>query len=299
MSLRCGECGYDKNTPDYTFCGRCGSALRRSTSRVPRPASAARADTLLSGPSFLGLGGPSTGMNDSQVEEPASEPGPWRARMVLLLLLVAGLIFLLRHEGNSWRGLWDSRHDSETSTGSIPSSNRSAANNSPVNNPSAATMPGPGNGSVLRVAPPTSAVPPAADRRPEASVSTSPEPAEKLQPSQARPQRLPPIAVSTKQDELVAEGEKYLYGNGVLQNCDRARTNLFVAAGQSNTEAQAALGTMFATGHCVARDLPAAYRWFARAERKQPNNPRIEGDLRLLWKEMTPEEQNTAVRSTR
>jgi TPR repeat protein len=98
---------------------------------------------------------------------------------------------------------------------------------------------------------------------------------------------------------LVAEGEKYLYGKGVPQNCDQARTNLFVAAGQSNAEAQAALGTMFATGHCVARDLPAAFRWFARAERKQPNNPRIEGDLRLLWKEMTSEEQNAAARSLR
>jgi len=197
MPMCCAECGYDRNAADYTFCGRCGSALQRSALRVPRPASAAQADTFLNGPSFLGLAGPSTVVNDSQVEEPAPLPNPWRARLALMLLLVAGLIFLLRHEGNSWRGLWDSRHESETSIGTIPSSNHSTVNSSSVKNPSAETLPGPGNGSVPTVAPLASAVPPAADRKLEASAPAPTEPAQTLQPTQARPRQPEPSAVST------------------------------------------------------------------------------------------------------
>jgi hypothetical protein len=307
MALRCAECGYDKNAADYTFCGRCGATLHRSTSRVPRPASVAGADTLLSGPSFLGLAGPSTGADDSRVKESAPEPGPWRARLALMSLLATGLIFLLRHEGNSWRGLWDRRHELESSTGPIPSSNSSTETSAPVKNQNAdvaqpPSLPAHGSGSVPGLAPPASTMSLDADNRKPDSAAPMPEPVEKPQQVSVRPpfhrEQLRGSVVNTKQDELVTEGERYLYGNGVPQNCDRARTNLFVAAGQSNAEAQAALGAMFATGHCVVRDLPAAYRWFARAERKQSHNPRIEGDLRLLWKEMTLEEQNTAVRST-
>ena len=51
---------------------------------------------------------------------------------------------------------------------------------------------------------------------------------------------------------------------------------------------------MYATGHCVGRDLPAAYRWFARALREDPQNSRISADLQVLWRQMTPEEKQLA-----
>ncbi len=38
-----------------------------------------------------------------------------------------------------------------------------------------------------------------------------------------------------------------------------------IGARQSNPKAQTLLGAMYATGHCVGRDLPNAYRWFAKA----------------------------------
>jgi TPR repeat protein len=97
--------------------------------------------------------------------------------------------------------------------------------------------------------------------------------------------------LETGDDSLVTEGEKYLYGNGVPENCARARKDLLAAAEHSNARAQSVLGTMYATGHCATRDLPVAYRWFARALHKDPSNTRIEQDLEILWRQMSPTER--------
>jgi TPR repeat protein len=106
-------------------------------------------------------------------------------------------------------------------------------------------------------------------------------------------------AAASRTDELEAQGEKYLYGNGVPENCARARTNLLAAAQHSNAQAQSVLGTMYATGHCATRDLPTAYRWFGRSLRQDPKNTRLEQDLRVLWNQMTPGERQLALRDVR
>jgi hypothetical protein len=93
-----------------------------------------------------------------------------------------------------------------------------------------------------------------------------------------------------------SQGKKYLYGDGLPANCDRAPKDLVAAAEHSSAKAQSALGTMYATGHCVIRDLPLAYRWFARAQRQNPRNRIIEEDMRVLWDQMSPEERNLAKR---
>lgn len=103
-------------------------------------------------------------------------------------------------------------------------------------------------------------------------------------------------ASASQADDLEAQGEKYLYGNGVRENCARARTNLLAAAQHSNAQAQSVLGTMYATGHCATRDLPTAYRWFGRSLRQDPKNTRLEQDLRVLWNQMTPAERQQALR---
>jgi cytoskeletal protein RodZ len=100
-------------------------------------------------------------------------------------------------------------------------------------------------------------------------------------------------------EDLEAEGEKYLYGNGVPENCTRARTSLLAAAQRSSAQAENVLGTMYATGHCATRDLPTAYRWFSRSLRKDASNTRIEQDLKVLWNQMTPEERQLALRDQR
>jgi hypothetical protein len=97
--------------------------------------------------------------------------------------------------------------------------------------------------------------------------------------------------------DLELAGERYLYGNGLPQNCARAESNLRTAATKGNTKAQTVLGTMYATGHCVGRDLPMAYRWFARALHQEPQNSRIATDLQVLWRQMTPQEKQLATAS--
>jgi hypothetical protein len=105
------------------------------------------------------------------------------------------------------------------------------------------------------------------------------------------------VSATAADDRLVVEGEKYLYGNGVRQSCERAQRDLFAAAQRSNPKAQSVLGAMYATGHCVNRDLPSAYRWFAKALRQEPGNDRVAQDLQVLWKQMTPAERQAASRS--
>jgi hypothetical protein len=97
-------------------------------------------------------------------------------------------------------------------------------------------------------------------------------------------------------DELEAEGERYLYGTGVYANCSRAQKDLQAAADQGSSKADSVLGTMYATGHCVNRDLPLAYRWFAMALQRDPGNTRLQGDLQVLWNQMSADERQIAMR---
>jgi hypothetical protein len=105
---------------------------------------------------------------------------------------------------------------------------------------------------------------------------------------------IPPVS---PEDKLVAEGERYLYGRGVRPDCALAQRDLLIGAQRSNTKAQTMLGAMYATGHCVNRDLPTAYRWFAKALHGDPGNSRVQRDLEVLWKQMTPEERQLAMKS--
>jgi len=107
------------------------------------------------------------------------------------------------------------------------------------------------------------------------------------------------VSASPEGDALEAQGERYLYGNGVPANCSLAQKSLLAAAEHSNSKAQSVLGTMYATGHCATRDLPLAYRWFARALRQDPSNLRIQDDLKVLWNQMSPDERQLALRAER
>jgi hypothetical protein len=111
------------------------------------------------------------------------------------------------------------------------------------------------------------------------------------------PKAQPAVPSISPDDQLVADGEKYLYGRGARANCDLAQRDLLIAARQSNPKAQTLLGAMYATGHCVNRDLPTAYRWFAQALHGDPGNFRVQRDLEVLWKQMTPEERQLAARN--
>jgi len=127
-------------------------------------------------------------------------------------------------------------------------------------------------------------------------------------PTEKRPAKQEPIATSAKAPSLPApaapdtgdadfhKGEAYLYGRGLPENCDAAVKSLKAASAKSNAKARSAFGTMYATGHCVQRDLPTSYLWFAMALRVDPNNQILEKDLNAIWNQMTPPERQAATR---
>jgi hypothetical protein len=140
-------------------------------------------------------------------------------------------------------------------------------------------------------APPPEAGEPAASAPSSSTASVTPV----RKPSIVKP--APTIPAVNPEDRLVDEGERYLYGRGVRPDCALAQRNLMIGARQSNPKAETLLGAMYATGHCVGRDLPTAYRWFAKALHGDPGNSRVQRDLEVLWKQMTPEERMLAMKS--
>jgi hypothetical protein len=116
--------------------------------------------------------------------------------------------------------------------------------------------------------------------------------------SSAKASKLPEPAAATKDsgDADFRKGEAYLYGRGAPKNCDEAVKYLKAAAAKSSSKARSAFGTMYATGHCVPRDLPTSYLWFAMALRVDPNNQIVEKDLSAIWNQMTPPERQLATR---
>jgi hypothetical protein len=96
----------------------------------------------------------------------------------------------------------------------------------------------------------------------------------------------------------VSEAQKYLYGRGAAQDCDRGLRLLRPAANQANPKAMIEMGALYSAGLCTPHDLPTAYRWFALALRKDPENTAVQVDLQKLWGEMTQPERQLAIKLT-
>jgi hypothetical protein len=102
-----------------------------------------------------------------------------------------------------------------------------------------------------------------------------------------------------KPEDSVTLGEKYLYGRGVAQDCTRGLHYVKPAADQSNQKAMITMGALYATGHCLSRDLPTAYRFFALALRKDPDNGALKQNAEMVWSQMTQSERQLAIRMTK
>jgi hypothetical protein len=307
MLIKCDKCGYE-NFPQHRFCGMCAAELtippKPGTVAVPaaQPAVSRVAD--LAPKPLKPFGRP---VQARMEPEPAAarnlsylledEPPPsHRGRYVrMLVLLVAGVA-----------AIWHWREDLRAAVGKISGSAPVAVSqtSSPVVDdqatgaaPVAPKDPAPQpDQTTPTAAPPQSDTGSAASvaQPANASDASANQPVVPIHsPKQARVAR---VSTPTPED-LEAEGEKYLYGNGVPENCGLARKSLLTAAGHSSAKAQNVLGTMYATGHCATRDLPTAYRWFGRALRQDPSNTRIEQDLKVLWNQMTPEEKQHTLRN--
>jgi hypothetical protein len=112
----------------------------------------------------------------------------------------------------------------------------------------------------------------------------------------AAPKARTPKPTPAKPLDATTEAEGYIYGRGVRQDCDRGLRMLKPAAEQSNPKAMIALGALYSSGTCTPRDLPTAYRWFALALHKQPDNQPLQDDLQKLWSQMTQPERQLAIK---
>jgi hypothetical protein len=134
-----------------------------------------------------------------------------------------------------------------------------------------------------------------ANATPEAaSTDSDTQPTQVEAPPAPKPRARKPTPA--KPVDSVMEAERYLYGNGAHQDCDRGLRLLKSAAEQSNPKAMISMGTLYSTGTCTPRDLPTAYRWFALALHKQPDNQTLQDDLQKLWSQMTQPERQLAIK---
>jgi len=130
-----------------------------------------------------------------------------------------------------------------------------------------------------------------------AATDTPPPPAQKPRKAAAEPQPKPPAGITpTRPADAVIEAQKYIYGRGVTQDCERGMRLLKPAAAQANPKAMIEMGALYSAGLCTPHDLPTAYRWFAMALRKDPDNQSVQADLQKLWGEMTQPERQLAIR---
>src|SRR6266566_1918877 len=331
MYVSCTHCGYD-NSPEYRFCGMCGASLAHPPAEtqpaprdVPHAGNGGGEKTPVHGPSFLGLSeDPKVEFHYLYEDEP---PRSHVGLVVFLLLMFTAAGYL----GWQWRhgGFpFNNRSAGSSSSGQSASPSEVApamtqSQETHIDKPMTGagevlpTTPGQNSGASANAGTPKEGAPAAAtenaaptEKTEKAEATPPPKVPEKPRdtkqastrtrvPNAKTPALQPAAAAISPDADLELSGERYLYGNGAPQNCARAESSLRTAATHGNSKAQTVLGTMYATGHCVGRDLPTAYRWFARALHQEPQNSRISADLQVLWRQMTPQEKQLATTSGR
>jgi len=264
-------------------------------------------------------------------DEPKSHKGMFVMLGLIALLLAGGLGYLRFRNGtlpNLLGGGKPAAHEAtgESSPGAAPtdSANGAVAGESQASNAATPASTTEGGSS----APTDASVPPAPDSKdltqvrpknpaestnapalaPAAATSPDPKPdaatpktevtAPKAEAEAPAAKPAPPPKPAPKPEDSVTLGEKYIYGRGVPQDCTRGLKTVKPAADQSNAKAMITMGALYATGHCVSRDLPTAYRFFAMALRKDPENAALKQNVEMVWSQMTQLERQQAIRLT-
>jgi zinc-ribbon domain len=297
------------------------------------PAPAAKPMPSISGPSLLGLDQSPSRSDDAKLPSMDSlrdrsfsgldsffepeEPKTGGRRVLLLLILLAALGAAGWWTYSNYVGATGARGRQTANANPTPNTTTTAPVSSLPSEPSSSTTPS-------STPPPVTAAPPSETPRPaatatapaptnnppepkpsqtvpsEAKKGATPTPVSRQKVAEAKPapspvaQPAPPA--EDNGDAAFRKGEAYLYGRGVPENCDEAIKYLKDASAQRNAKARSTFGTMYATGHCVPRDFPTSYSWFAQALRVDPNNQILEKDLTAVWNQMTPPERQMATR---
>lgn len=238
-------------------------------------------------------------------DDEGSSRGPWLLVFLIALALAGGLGYWHYRNGG-----WTLGKTSTTATPDKPTAASSSDNT--VSAPATAADQSANQGAATAAAPQaptTAALSDVRPRRPPAVPVPAPEAPPGNETASATAATKPaahaaskPAAakaeVPVKAEDPVTLGEKYIYGRGVPQNCDRGLKTVRPAADAFNGKAMITMGALYATGHCVARDLPTAYRYFALALRKDPDNPALKQNAEMVWGQMTQSERQQAIRLT-
>ncbi len=329
MPKICPKCGREGD-PNNLFCGMCGKplfdvqmarppahAVHRAAQELVRTATMREPAPSLSGFSMLGLSENPPEPSPTYLLEDDATSSHWGRRLILFAVLLAGAAIAAWHWRTQLKELevkyiqqapavqsgtvTYSAQSVSTAGSEVAGTNPNAqvmTSNQPMTNvPSAAetNSPTPNQGqnpAAQSVANAQPEAPAASDKNstPQTALDLPANPPAK---TKASPKDAPPM-IDSDAMAYEAEGEKYLYGTGVPQNCSHALQGLTLAAERTNAKAEGVLGTMYATGHCVNPSLPMAYRWFAKALQQDPANTRIERQMQVLWERMTPDERRVA-----
>ena len=190
----------------------------------------------------------------------------------------------------------------QDSTSSTSAASASTTNPAPASTPSITPAPDTTTAKANPPAAETKQVPPAKKAKDHADASDSSDDAEDTptaQPAKPKPapaDTAPKPSAAQRSAGTVAEAQKYLYGKGAKQDCDRGLRLLKPAADRADPKAMIEMGALYSAGLCTPRDLPTAYRWFAMALRKEPDNQSVQNDLQKLWGEMTQPERQLAIK---
>jgi hypothetical protein len=251
---RCESCGYAN--PDLNrFCGECGKPLPTVASPVTNEVKVE--PVTVAGPSILGLD------RDSQEQDNVSylledEPRSHRGGLVMLfllfvLLLGAGAYFAYQ------RYYFVTAFRESAPVASVPAL---AYERTPPPSPEAEVeLALPGHS--LR------------DQLALESIAAS----------------MREITASDRSAVLLAQGEKFLYGRGVITNCELAKKNFEDAANGGSPAAMAHLGSMYGSGRCAQFSRVKAYEWFAKAKNADPTNTWVESSMDMLWRNMSRTER--------
>ena len=247
-------------------------------------------------------------------EESGSGRGAWVLALVVALALAGGLGYW-RYQNGSWAGgrtAGNAAHEAPPAGNAASSDNTVSAPDgggaAPENNGAASTAPpaqSPQAAALTEVHPQNPAAPIASPQDPAQSAAPTATPAARAAkptgldhtatPSKPAARAEPPVKAA---EDPVTLGEKYIYGRGVPQSCERGLKMVKPAADQANGKAMITMGALYATGHCVTRDLPTAYRYFALALRKDPENGALKENAQMVWGQMTQSERQQAIRLT-
>jgi cytoskeletal protein RodZ len=285
---------------------------------------AARPIPSISGPSMLGLD--QVALNQPSIDslreksfsgldsffEPEERPKNSGRRLLLLLVLLVALGVAGWWTYTNYLGMAAERKPQSTDSTTpasveevrkpaVDAPPASAGNVPPAAAPSTTVAEGPSeNATPLAEPTPKTTAPistkPATPATPKIALGDRSAQRRESRGSAVLPSKAPVQAAADTGDADFRKGEAYLYGRGMPENCDQAVKNLKAASAKSNAKARSAFGTMYATGHCVPRDLPTSYVWFAMALRADPNNQILEKDLSAVWNQMTPPERQMATR---